>query len=224
MSIVFDLDGTIADTAEDLIDAAAAALVAEGFPKPNAQAIREHVGYGAAAMIRSALAASGKHAEEWQLKRLTDHLLAHYNENIANKTRFFPGFRDVAEQLRTHGAKLMICTNKREKLARKLLAALGCEALFDALAGADTFPFRKPDPRHVTELVRLAGAELSKTVMVGDSEADVAAAKAAGVPIIAVRFGYAALPAEQLGADAVVNEFNELPLLLHKFLSAKTCS
>jgi phosphoglycolate phosphatase len=165
-------------------------------------------------MLVSALAALGQDADAAQMQRMSETLFAHYEEHIAAKTRLFPGFSEAALSLRRGGAKLVLCTNKRERLALKLLAGLGIGGLFDAIAGGDTFPFHKPDPRHVTELVRLAGGELSAAVMIGDSEADIAAARAAGIPVIAAAFGYAAAPASELGADAVMHRFEELPALI----------
>jgi phosphoglycolate phosphatase len=223
-TIVFDLDGTIADTSGDLIDAANAALVAEGFPQAKAQAIAKSVGSGASAMLWSALAAGGQEADAAQMRRLTERLLDHYDENIAVKTRLFPGFRDCARLLRREGARLALCTNKRERLARKLLEALGADTLFDAVAGGDTFPFQKPDPRHISRVVERAGGELPLTLMVGDSEADVAAAKAAGIPVIAVRFGYASIPLEDLGANALISHFDELPALASALLAIARCA
>jgi phosphoglycolate phosphatase len=217
-TIVFDLDGTIADTAADLIDAANAALIAEGFRPAGAEAIRRGVGYGAKAMLQAALASTGEAADAGRLQRLAALLVAHYEENIAIKTRFFPGFLETARGLRRQGAKLALCTNKLERLMTRLLAALGAGDLFDAQAGRDTFPFHKPDPRHIAELVSLAGGSLDYAVMVGDSGADVAAAKGAGIPVFAVRFGYAALSPEELGADAILDRFDELPALVEAFL------
>ncbi len=217
--IVFDLDGTIADTSGDLIDAANVALTAEGFPLAPAEAIKAGVGYGTKAMLRSALAHGGHHASIDQMQRLADRLVAHYEENIARKTCLFPGFAEAAHGLRTRGAKLAVCTNKRERLALKLISALGIEALFDAVAGGDTFPFHKPDPRHITWLVQRVGGEVPAAIMVGDSEADVAAAKAAAIPVVAVRFGYAGVPAEDLGANAVIDHFEALPSLVHSLLA-----
>ncbi len=214
LTAVFDLDGTIADTAADLIVAANAALTAEGIRKAPPEAIRQNVGYGARAMVQSALAALGQAADAAQTQRLSEKLVAHYEEHIAVNTRLFPGFGDAASSLRRGGAKLALCTNKNERLALKLVAALGIGGLFDAIAGRDTFPFHKPDPRHITELVRLAGGEVSAAVMVGDSEADIEAARAAGIPVIAAAFGYAKLPAGELGADAVMHGFEELPALI----------
>ncbi len=219
-TIVFDLDGTIADTAGDLIDAANAALTAGGFPPASAGAIRRGVGYGAKAMLQSALASNGREADKAELQRLADRLVAHYEEHIAIKTRLFPGFLETAHELRRRGAKLALCTNKLERLMTTLLLALDIGALFDAKAGRDTFPFHKPDPRHIVEVVARAGGELRFSIMVGDSEADIAAARGAGIPALAARFGYAAVPADSLGADAVFDRFEELPGLIGPFLRA----
>jgi phosphoglycolate phosphatase len=215
---VFDLDGTIADTAGDLADAANAALISEGFGTAPVAAIAKSVGYGTQAMLQSALSAGGYSADAEQMLRMSAKLVAYYEENIACKSRLFPGFTEAARLLQASGAKLVLCTNKRERLAAKLMTALGIGELFEAVAGRDTFPFHKPDPRHISELVRLAGGILTAAVMVGDSEADVDAAKAAGIPVIAVSFGYASVPASELGADAVLNHFYELPALIGALL------
>jgi phosphoglycolate phosphatase len=217
-TIVFDLDGTIAGTASDLIDAANAALIVEGFGAAPPEAIRRGVGYGAKAMLRSALFALGQEADTAQMERMTAKLVAHYEENIAVKTRLFPGFVEAAELLRRGGAKLALCTNKRERLALRLLSELEVLELFDAVAGGDTFPFQKPDPRHVTELIRLAGGDPGWALMIGDSESDVGAARGAGIPIIVTAFGYASAPAHELGADAVLPSFEELPALVSSLL------
>jgi phosphoglycolate phosphatase len=221
LTAVFDLDGTIADTAGDLADAANAALISEGFAAVPAAAIAKSAGYGASSMLRSALAAGGYGADAEQMLRMSKELLAYYEQNIARKSRLFPGFAETAGLLQVGGAKLALCTNKRESLTTKLLSALGIGGLFEAVAGGDTFPFHKPDPRHISELVRRAGGVLSAAVMVGDSEADVDAAKAAGVPVIAVSFGYASVPAAELGADAVLNRFDELPALIGALLQQR---
>jgi phosphoglycolate phosphatase len=218
ITAVFDLDGTIADTADDLADAANAALISEGFASVPAAAIVKSAGYGTRAMLQSALSAGGNSAGIEQMQRMSTKLVAHYEENIACKSRLFPGFTETALLLRACGAKLALCTNKRERLATKLLSALGIGGLFEAVAGGDTFPFHKPDPRHITELVQRVGGVLSAAVMVGDSQADVGAARAAGIPVIAASFGYASVPASELGADAVLSHFGELPALIGALL------
>jgi phosphoglycolate phosphatase len=219
ITAVFDLDGTVADTAGDLADAANAALLSEGFAAAPVAAIVKSAGYGSRAMISSALSAAGHSADNAQMLRLAAKLVAHYEENIAHKSRLFPGFAEAARLLRASGAKLVLCTNKRERLTLKLLSALGIGDLFEAIAGGDTFPFHKPDPRHISELVRRAGGVLSAAVMIGDSEADIDAARAAGIPVVAVSFGYASVLASELGADAVLNRFDELPALIGALLT-----
>jgi phosphoglycolate phosphatase len=175
-------------------------------------------------MLQAALASTGEAADAAGLERLATRLVAHYEEHIAIKTRFFPGFLETARGLRQRGAKLALCTNKQERLMTRLLAALDAGDLFDARAGRDTFPFHKPDPRHIAELVSRAGGSLAHAIMVGDAEADVAAAKGARIPVVAVRFGYAAVPPEELGADAILDRFEELPALLETFLPLKSRS
>jgi phosphoglycolate phosphatase len=173
-------------------------------------------------MIRCALEETGASAGDDQAQRLFERLVAHYEEHIAVKTRFFPGFLDAAHDLRRRGARLALCTNKRENLTERLLAALGAGALFHAAAGRDTFPFHKPDPRHITELVARAGGDLRFSIMVGDSEADVAAARGAGIPVLAVRHGYANPSPEELGADAILERFEELSRLVEARLRLTT--
>ncbi len=218
LTAVFDLDGTVADTAADLIEAANTALAAEGLGPAPAAAIKKGVGYGAKAMLQCAMASLGQKMEAEQLDRLSARLVEHYGENIAAKTRLFPGFGEVAADLREAGVKLALCTNKREWLTLRLLSELGIGSLFDAMACGDTYPFHKPDPRHITGVIQLAGGELSAAVMVGDSEVDVAAARGAGIPVIATGFGYAAVPAGELGADAVMQHYAELTALIHELL------
>jgi phosphoglycolate phosphatase len=223
-TIIFDLDGTIADTAGDLIDAANAALVTEGFGAASAEAIKKGVGYGTKAMLQSALSDLNQEATTEQMRRMGAKLVAHYEQNIALKTTLFPGFAEAALTLRHAGMKIALCTNKREHLAMRLLSELQITGLFDAIAGGDTFPFHKPDPRHVSELIRIAGGEAGSAFMVGDSEADVAAARGAGIPIIVTAFGYASVAAHDLGADAVLAHFSELPALTGNFLGTEIWS
>jgi phosphoglycolate phosphatase len=214
--VVFDLDGTIADTAPDLIEAANTALASEGLGPAPAAAIRCAVGHGARAMLSAGIEALGGEPDAEQVQRLIEH----YEQNIAVKTQLFPGFGETAANLRSAGAKLLLCTNKRQRLTFPLLSALGIGSLFDAIACGDTFPYHKPDPRHISDLVQLAGGELGASVMVGDSEVDAGAAHAAGIPFIAVSFGYPGVPLAQLGAEAVIGHFCELPALVSRLCTA----
>lgn len=191
---------------------------AEGFNEAPSDSIRKGVGYGAKAMLHHALVASKQHADAGMMIRLAEGLIAHYEQHIAIKTQLFPGFLETAHNLRKDGVRIALCTNKLDRLVDKLLPALGIDKLFDARAGRDTFAFHKPDPRHITELVSRAGGSLAFAMMVGDSEADIEAARGAGIPVLAVRFGYSSVPAEKLGADAVLDRFEDIPRLINAYL------
>jgi phosphoglycolate phosphatase len=219
LTVVFDLDGTIADTAPDLIDATNAALAAKGLPPAPPEDIKPGVGYGTRAMVRCALAALKVEATDEEVRWMRDRLVEHYEANIAHKTRLFPGFIEQAEALRSEGALFVCCTNKKERLATRLLSALAIAPAFAKIAGGDTYCVHKPDGRHILYAIRDAGGNRRPAIMVGDSEPDIAAAKDAGIPSIAVEFGYAAVPAEKLGADATLAHFDELQKRISTFLN-----
>jgi phosphoglycolate phosphatase len=217
--VVFDLDGTIADTAPDLIRATNQALAKAGYPRAAETVIKPAVAYGARAMVAAALASHDVEADDAELSLLAESMVGFYEADIASASAFFPGFLHAVGELETLGARLAVCTNKREHLARYLLRELGIIDHFQALAGGDTYPFRKPDPRHVLAVVQAAGGVPSRAVMVGDTHADIDAARAAGVASVAVRFGYSEVPVETLGATAIISHFEELPALVCNVLS-----
>jgi phosphoglycolate phosphatase len=220
VTVVFDLDGTVADTSGDLITATNYALASEGFPAAPEAAIKPGVGYGTRAMLRAALKASAASGVlEETMARMAARLVDYYSDHIAERTTLFPGFLACVEVLKADGALIALCTNKRESLARKLCKALNIDNLFDALAGGDSFPVHKPHPGHIIRVIEQAGGRPGLGVMVGDSEADVAAAMAAHIPCVAVRFGYAAVSAEALGANATIGHFQELPALVRTYMS-----
>jgi phosphoglycolate phosphatase len=209
-TILFDLDGTIIDTAPDLIHAANHTLSLKDLPPVGAEIIRPAVSYGARAMIRAAMESHGREASDDELTRMTEQFTAYYSENILVDSRPFPGLIEAIEGLRSEGAVLAVCTNKREVLAKKLLALLNIDNAFRAIAGRDTFAKSKPDPTHVLETIRLAGGDPARAVMIGDSSADSLAAQAAGVPFIGVTFGYGESPIQILKPDAVIETFADL--------------
>lgn len=217
-TILFDLDGTMIDTAPDLIHAANHTLELNGMARVEARIIQPAVGIGARAMMSAAMAELGREASDDELTRMTEAFTAYYAENILVDSRPFPGLVDAMDLLRAEGAVLGVCTNKREWLARKLLAGLALDGYFQAIAGRDTFPKCKPDPAHVLETIRLAGGDSARAVMIGDSSADSRAAQGAGVPFIGVSFGYGESPIEVLGPDAVIHTFTELIPALHAVL------
>jgi phosphoglycolate phosphatase len=206
-TIVFDLDGTLVDTAPDLTNALNDVLTRRGHAPVEAETIRACVGHGARIMIEEALRRTGARDN---VDRMLAEFLIHYEANIANDSRAFPGAVAALEALAAQGATLAVCTNKREDLSRKLLEELDLAHYFAGLAGRDTFAVSKPDPGHLTGVIALAGGDPSRAVMVGDSEIDLATAKAAGVPAILVSFGYAASTLDVLVPEAVIDHFDEL--------------
>ncbi|MGE5260324.1 MAG: HAD-IA family hydrolase [Actinomycetota bacterium] len=206
-TIVFDLDGTLVDTAPDLTHALNYALARQGQPPVSAETGRALVGMGALVMIEEGLRRAGVTAD---LQSMLGDFLAHYEANIAAESRPFPGAVQALDRLRGEGATLAVCTNKRESLSRRLLQELALEGYFSAIAGRDTFPVAKPDPGHLTDTIRLAGGDPSRAVMIGDSDVDVRTAKAASVPVILVSFGYAAEKVEDLPREAVIDHFDQL--------------
>jgi phosphoglycolate phosphatase len=206
-TIVFDLDGTLVDTAPDLTHALNHALAERGHAPVTLDAIRATVGRGARAMIEAALALSGI---EDDVDRLLATFLVYYEANIAAESRPFPGAETALERFKSSGVLLAICTNKREQLSRKLLEAIELDGFFHAIAGRDTFPVSKPDPGHLTGAIKLAGGDPANAVMVGDSVTDIETAKAASIPSILVGFGYGPLPPAGLVPDAVIDSFEAL--------------
>ncbi len=213
-TIVFDLDGTMIDTAPDLVAATNFTLGEFGMAPVAERIIEPAVAMGAKAMISAAMAAHGRTADDKELARMTELFIAYYRDNIAVHSRPFPGLQDALRTLADEDVLLAVCTNKREELARRLLAALDLEAIFAAISGADTFPVRKPDGRHLLGTIGAAGGNPARAAMIGDSLADAGAARSANVPFVAVSFGYGEKPVDVLEADAVIDHFNELATAL----------
>jgi phosphoglycolate phosphatase len=217
-TVVFDLDGTMIDTAPDLIHAANHALEKNGMARVATRIIQPAVGYGARAMIRTAMESLGRQPSDEELTRMTEEFVAYYAENILVDSRAFPGLVQAMDELRMGGARLAVCTNKRERLAKKLLAGLELDGYFDFIAGRDTFPVSKPDPEHILQTVRAAGGDPRRSLMVGDSSADGDAAKGAPMPFIAVSFGYGESPVDVLKPDAIIHSFAELVPAVRRLL------
>ncbi len=209
-TIIFDLDGTLIDTAPDLAQAANVALAAEGRPPISVADLRPLVGKGARALIERGLAHTGGPVTAARLEALVAVFLEHYSAHIADDSQPFPGVLDAIERLRSDGAAIAICTNKQEGLSRQLLDALGLTARFDAIIGRDTTAERKPSGMPVREAAIRAGRAPDRGLMIGDTTVDVGAAKAAGIPVVVVRFGYADAALEAMGADALIAHYDEL--------------
>ncbi len=215
-TIVFDLDGTLADTAQDLVTTLNRILVREGLEAIPLASARELIGQGTRALLQRGFAVQGRTISPGRLEDLFVEFLHQYGAHIAVETRLFPGVEAALERLARKGHILAVCTNKNEGLSRDLLAALGVAERFAAICGRDTFSFCKPDPRHLTETVRLAGGVASIAIMVGDSKTDIDTARAAELPVIAVPFGYTDIPVAELAPDSVIGHFDEIDAAIVK--------
>jgi len=213
-ALIFDLDGTLADTSPDLLGATNAVLAARGRALLDLAHLRHLVGFGARALILQAMEASGTPATDEEMPALVEIFLSHYRAHIADGTRLFPHVAETLESLKAQGARLGVLTNKPQELTDPLLPLLGLDGLFAAAYGAGRKPYTKPDPRIFHDVV----AELSNdsgdggpAVMIGDSITDLNTARAAGAPCILMSYGFTPVPASELGADIVLDDFAELP-------------
>lgn len=208
--LVFDLDGTLADTAGDLVRSLNAVVEPEGLRPTTLAEARHMVGAGARALIQRAYASQDKALDPETLERLFKAYLAYYEEHICEETRLFPGVVAALDRLSAKGFAFAVCTNKIEHPSRKLLAGLGIENRFGAICGQDTFAIAKPDPRLLTMTIGKAGASVDDAVMIGDSGTDIATAKAVGIPVIAVDFGYTDRPIAEFAPDRIISHFDAL--------------
>lgn len=215
--IVFDLDGTLLDTAPDLLAALNVVLAEEGLAPLERTAVRYNFGHGARALIVEGLRLHGRPVAEERIEAMTRRFLDVYAGASAVETRPYPGLHAALDRFAARGFRFAVCTNKRAALAGPLLAALGLSARFDAVVGGDSLPVRKPHPDHVIGTIAAAGGDPRRAVMVGDSDADVAAARGAGVPVVAVSFGYTEDVAA-LSPDAVIDHFDHLDAAVDRLL------
>ena len=206
-TVAFDLDGTLADTAPDLAASLNHALVALGRAPVDPASVRYLVGHGARALLRRGLAATGD-AQEELVERGFPIFIDYYAANICNGTRAYPGVDEALDELHAAGLGLALCTNKPEGLTHALLRALGWSDRFDSIVGGDTLPVRKPDPAPLRQAIALAGG--GRAAFVGDSITDADTAKAAGIPFIAVSFGFSDRPVEELGPARIIDSYGEL--------------
>ncbi len=208
--LVFDLDGTLVDTATDLVATLNVVLEQEGLTPVAYEEARSMVGHGARALIERGLAANGVTRDAATVERLFDTYIAYYAAHIADTSRPFDGVIAALDHFAAEGWLLAVCTNKLEGLSMLLLDALDLSDRFVAICGADTFAARKPDPLALTETIRRAGGDPRRAVMIGDSKTDIDTAKAASVPVVAVDFGYTPVPVTELGPDIVISHFDQL--------------
>lgn len=216
--IVFDLDGTLVDTAPDLLDSLNYCLSISGLAPADNATLRRFVGQGGRVMLERAFTAANKAFDDAIIDDLVVAFREHYSEKMPGQSAFFPGALDAMDRFAANGFELAVCTNKFESLAVKLLTSLGEASRFAAICGADTFAFRKPDPRHLFETISLAGGNRDRAVMIGDSRTDIDTAKAAGIPVVAVDFGYTDLPVQHYEPSRVISHYDELTLDLAEAL------
>jgi len=205
--VVFDLDGTLADTAPDLAAALNHALERLGRATIDPETVRHLVGHGARALLRRGLAVGGA-SDEALVEEGFPHFMDYYAANICAGTTAFTGVDAALDRLRERGVRTAVCTNKPERLTMLLIEALGWAGRFEAVVGGDTLPVRKPDPAPLRKAIARAGG--GKAAFVGDSIVDADTARAAGLPFVAVSFGFLDRPVEALGADAVIDDYGEL--------------
>ena len=210
-TIVFDLDGTLVDTAPDLISTLNLVLAGEGLSPLAYDEARRMIGGGSRRMIERALIAEGQSVPGSGLDRMFRIFIDHYSAHIADRSRSFPHLESVLQRLAGDGFRLAVCTNKLEWLSVRLLDTLNLSRYFAAICGQDTFGIQKPDPQMLRLTIRRAGGEVQRAIMIGDSLTDVRTARAANVPVIAVGFGYSEVTPQALNADRLISSFSELP-------------
>lgn len=219
-TIAFDLDGTLVDSAPDLIGTLNVLLAAEGLaPLPVSEA-RPFIGRGARWLIERGFTAAGATLDPARTDALFTRFIDHYNAHIADESRPFPGVVEALSDMKAAGAKLVVCTNKLTGLSVTLLDALNLSPLFEAVVGADSVSAIKPNPAHLIEAVAQVGGDIRRAIMVGDAATDAGAARGAGTPLVLVSFGYTEIPAAELSPDALIDSFDDLPAACLRLLSA----
>lgn len=219
-TIVFDLDGTLIDTAPDLVDTLNAIFAREGLPKVPFATARNLIGGGARTMIARGIEADGVALAPARLDRLFADFLTHYTEHIADRSQPFPGLTEALDVLAAKGCRFAVCTNKFERLSILLLTKLGLAGRFATICGQDTFGVQKPDPEVLRRTIAAAGGDLRNAIMIGDSITDIRTARAAEVPVIAVDFGYSERPVSEFEPDRIIGHFNQLPAAIASISAA----
>ena len=217
-TVVFDLDGTLVDTAPDLVNALNFVLEREGLSPVPLHSARNMIGAGARRMIERGLELEGRAAAADEVTRLTADFIDHYAAHIADASRPFDGLEGALDDLGARGYRFAVCTNKLEWLSKRLLDQLGLSGRFSAICGADTFGVSKPDPAILRQTVARAGGQLSSAIMVGDAGPDIGVARRAGIPVIGVGFGYTEVPIADLKPDRLVDHMRDLPAAVESLM------
>ena len=223
-TILFDLDGTLADTAPDLMKAHNHVMNKFGYSSKSMDEIRNLVGRGAAVMIGrsiwgSAIKELSKISDEKIKKDMTKEFIKFYEKNLVVETQLLNGVEKFLLWAKSNNISMGVCTNKQEHLAIELLKKINIYDLFEYVAGGNTFDFCKPDPRHITNMVEIMGGDIRKTIMIGDSENDADAAKSAGVPMILVEDGYTEKKIDQIYHNHLIKDFVGFEKIVLKYLN-----
>ena len=224
LTILFDLDGTLADTAPDLMKAHNHVMNKFGYSSKSMDEIRNLVGRGAAVMIGRSIWGSArkelsKISDEKIKKDMTKEFIKFYEKNLVVETQLLNGVEKFLLWAKSNDISMGVCTNKQEHLAIELLKKINIYDLFEYVAGGNTFDFCKPDPRHITNMVEIMGGDIRKTIMIGDSENDADAAKSAGVPMILVEDGYTEKKIDQIYHNHLIKDFVGLEKIVSKYLN-----
>jgi len=219
-TIVFDLDGTLAETAPDIIGTLNVVLAREDLPPLPVSKARELVGAGARALIERGFKVYGRPLTPERMDELFALFLEVYAGRIADESHLFDGVTTALDELAAAGHRLAVCTNKPLRHSLLLLDALGVRSRFAAISGRDSYPYFKPDARHLTQTILDAGGEPARGIMIGDSHTDIATARNAGLPVICVPFGYTDVPIETLAPDIVIQHFSALPAAIAQVSAA----
>jgi phosphoglycolate phosphatase len=218
-TLVFDLDGTLVDTAPDLIGAGNYVLERRGFAPVAPHKLRPEISFGARKLIQRGLREHGQTLPEADVDSMLAEFLTYYADHICDHSRPFPEVIAQLRHFKAAGCKLAVCTNKVEHLSRALLDRLDMTGLFDGIAGRDTFHVCKPHPDHLLGAIRLSGGTPDRAIMVGDSDVDISTARAAGIPCIAVDFGYTPVPVHELGPTSVISHYREFTAAVGRILA-----
>ena len=223
-TVLFDLDGTLIDTAPDLMNAHNHVMQKFGYETKSTNEIRNLVGKGAASMIGKSLWNQArkelKKIDDERIKsKMVDEFIDYYGKNIAVESKLIPGVLDFLKWCKNNNISMAVCTNKTEHLAVDLLKKIKVYDYFEYVAGHNTFDYCKPDPRHLTNVIEIIQGELNKSIMIGDSETDSESAKAAGLPFILLEDGYTDKNINEIYHNHLIKDFNGIELIINKYIN-----
>ena len=222
-TVLFDLDGTLVDTAPDLMRAHNHVMQKFGYPTKSTEEIRNLVGKGAGAMIGRSIWGQakkefGKVNDEKVKKEMVTEFVDFYGKNIINESTLIKGVKEFLNWCKDQSISMAVCTNKQEHLSNDLLKKIGIYDYFEYVAGSDTFDYCKPDPRHLTSVVEILNGDIKKTIMIGDSETDANAAKAAEIPIILLEDGYTEKNKDEIYHNHLIKDFIGIEKIISEYL------